>query len=643
MFKKVTIMMGTLLIVGVMTLFTAWSVYAQSPTRTNAPIVRSVLFYDSQCPHCEYVREEVLPPLQSHYGDQLVITQLEINDPRVYEVFLAALDQYHIPPEMQGVPFLIIGDVGLVGSEEISEQFPGQIERYLAESGVDYPKLPGLESLVISPVLSPPAYADASPYNPANRTIVTPTPSSSEDLCTLSTPCAPVETNSVQQPANSTSTQNRTDQGVDETSGVQVTTQNQATIYIFWGDGCPHCAEAIPFLQDLDQGSDQVALQMYEVYHDQDNQDLFTKMAAAYGFEPHGVPTIFVGKQHWEGYNDQIKNEIQAVVDACLVNGCPDAGVGIITGVVDSTGAAEMAQSDLTPATGKRIDIPLVGTVDLSSQSLLVSTLLISFVDGVNPCSVWVLTMLLAITLHTGSRKKVLLIGLIFLTVTAGVYALFIAGLFTVFKVVSFVGWIQVAVAVVALFFALVNIKDYFWYKEGISFTIADDKKPGIFQRIRRVMDAGQSFWGLVGGTIVLAGGVSLVEFSCTAGFPVLWTNLLVAQNVPVLTFVLLLLVYLVIYQLDEMGIFFVAVLTMRTSKLEEKHGRILKLIGGMLMLSLAGVMLINPSLMNNLSSSLIVFGAAFGATLVVLLVHRTILPRFGVHIGTEFRGKAIK
>ena len=171
--------------------------------------------------------------------------------------------------------------------------------------------------------------------------------------------------------------------------------------------------------------------------------------------------------------------------------------------------------------------------------------------------------MLLAITLHTGSRKKVLIIGLIFLTVTAGVYALFIAGLFTIFTVVNFVGWIQLVVALVALFFALVNIKDYFWYKEGISFTISDSKKPGIYQRMRKLVDASQTFWGLAGATVVLAAGVSLVEFSCTAGFPVLWTNLLVSQNVTALTFILLLLLYLFIYQLDEMVIFFTAVYTL--------------------------------------------------------------------------------
>jgi hypothetical protein len=289
-----------------------------------------------------------------------------------------------------------------------------------------------------------------------------------------------------------------------------------------------------------------------------------------------------------------------------------------------------------TGGSGKTIKLPFVGEIDLSKQGLLLSTLLISLVDGFNPCSLWVLSMLLAITLHTGSRKKVLIIGLVFLTVTAAIYALFIAGLFTVLKVVSFIGWIQVVVALVALFFAIVNIKDYFFYKEGVSFTISDKQKPGIYQKMRKVLDAGDSFWGLIGGTVVLAAGVSLVEFSCTAGFPVMWTNMLTAQNVSVITFVLLLLVYMFIYQLDELGIFLVAVFTLKSSKLEEKHGRILKLIGGVLMLTLAIVMLIKPALMSDIRQSLLVFGLAFLVAAIILLLHRVVLPKLGIYIGTE-------
>jgi len=417
--------------------------------------------------------------------------------------------------------------------------------------------------------------------------------------------------------------------------------QHKVVIYLFWGDGCPHCAAAKPFLNELTQRYANTELRAYEVWYVPENQDLFQKMAAAYGFKPSGVPTILIGNQYWEGYSDQIGKEIEAAVKNCRESGCPDRGIGVIPGLKAAEPENQVAAPDqsVQQSLSDTIDLPVFGSVHLAAQSIWISTALISFIDGVNPCSVWVLTMLLAITLHTGSRKRVLIIGLIFLTVTAGVYALFIAGLFTIFTVVNFVGWIQLVVALVALFFALVNIKDYFWYKEGISFTISDSKKPGIYQRMRKLVDASQSFWGLAGATVVLAAGVSLVEFSCTAGFPVLWTNLLVSQKVTALTFILLLLLYLFIYQLDEMVIFFTAVYTLKSSKLEEKHGRILKLIGGMLMLTLAVVMLVKPSLMNNLGSSLLIFGSALLATLLVLLIHRTILPKFGVRIGTELGG----
>jgi hypothetical protein len=136
-----------------------------------------------------------------------------------------------------------------------------------------------------------------------------------------------------------------------------------------------------------------------------------------------------------------------------------------------------------------------------------------------------------------------------------------------------------------------------------------------------------------------MSAGVSLVEFSCTAGFPVLWTNLVVAQQVSALTFVLLLLAYMLVYQLDELAIFFTAVFSLKASRLEEKQGRILKLVGGMLMLTLAVVMLVNPAWLNSLSKSLIIFAIAFGLVAAVLVLHRRVLPAFGIWIGTEAEG----
>jgi len=410
-------------------------------------------------------------------------------------------------------------------------------------------------------------------------------------------------------------------------------------LYVFWGEGCSHCEAARPWLAQIDHDYPELNIRSFEIWYSEKNAPLFDQLADHFNVPEggRGTPTFFLGGQYWVGYSDLIQEQITAAVQKCLEEGCPDAGAGIMPG------ASEVGFVPGQNGSSNVIDIPLIGRVDLSGQSIWISTILIAFVDGVNPCSVWVLTMLLALTLRTGSRKKVATIGVIFLSVTALIYALFIAGLFSVLKLTSFLGWIQVVVALLALFFAVVNIKDYFWYKEGLSFTIADEKKPGIYQKMRRVMDASQSFWGLAGATIIMAAGVSLVEFSCTAGFPVLWTNLLVAQQTEAALFILLLVIYMLIYQLDEMVIFFSAVFTLKSSKLEEKHGRVLKLVGGVLMLVLAGVMLINPELMNNLSASLIVFGLSFILVGLVLLIHRKILPAFGIWIGTEAGGKKKK
>lgn len=426
------------------------------------------------------------------------------------------------------------------------------------------------------------------------------------------------------------------------------------TIYFFWGDGCPHCAEAEPFLAGLTQRFPGVQVRDFEVWYHEENQDLLIRMAAKFGFEPTAVPTIFIGGRYWVGYaRDPIGKEIEAHVGACLLSGCPDAGVGIFSPAPTPTpiaaapapveqqpAPAATNPAPTAPAKSSTLTLPLIGSVDLGTQSLALSTAIIAFVDGFNPCSLWVLSVLLALTLHTGSRKKVLIIGLVFLTVTSLVYVLFIAGLFTMFTVVSFAGWIRVVVALLALFFAAVNIKDYFWYKEGLSFTIADEKKPGLYRSMRRVLNAGDSLPALIGATVVMSAGASLVEFSCTAGFPVLWTNLLASQGVTTLTFLLLLALYMLIYQVDELAIFLAAVFSLRASKLEEKHGRILKLIGGTLMLTLAAVMLIDPNLMNRIGTALLIFAIAFAAALLILLVHRIVLPRLGVRIGSEFAAK---
>jgi len=398
----------------------------------------------------------------------------------------------------------------------------------------------------------------------------------------------------------------------------------------FGGEGCPHCEEEKPFLNALVEKYPHVNLVDYEVWYNADNQAIFLQFSEALGFSPQGVPVTVIGDQYWIGYLEQINSEIEAALQNCL-NGQCETDVGSVI-------SSQPQEIQPVIKSENEINIPLFGKVDLDKQSLVVSTAIIGFVDGFNPCSLWVLSILLALTLHSGSRTKILVVGLTFLSVTSIVYGLFIAGVFTLLSYIGFLKWIQIGIAIIAFMFGIVNIKDYFWYKEGVSFTISDKHKPKMYKNMRSAVTNPRTIIGLIGSSAALAVGVSFIEFSCTAGFPVIWSNLMVANDIDRSNFILLLALYMAIYLIDELVIFAIATITMRASKMEEKHGRLLKLVSGVIMFILGLVMIVNPAVMNNINSSLVVFLFALLATWFVYTFHQKVLPKFGVFIGTGFK-----
>jgi hypothetical protein len=236
--------------------------------------------------------------------------------------------------------------------------------------------------------------------------------------------------------------------------------------------------------------------------------------------------------------------------------------------------------------------------------------------------------------IHAGSRRKVFAVGATVLLVTAGMYGLFIIGVFSTLSYVGYLRSVQVAVAVLALGFAAINIKDYWAFKKGFSLTIGDAHKPKLYQQMRSVMTARGSTLAMIGTTAAMALGVTLVELPCTAGFPVIWSGI-VSGHVSNTGFAGLLAVYMLVYLLDELLVFGTVVVTLKVSRFEEKHGRILKLIGGMVMLALGVGMLVAPDAMNNLNGSLVIFAAAAVGTLAMMGTHRLWQQRSKRHAST--------
>ncbi len=413
----------------------------------------------------------------------------------------------------------------------------------------------------------------------------------------------------------------------------QESATDPVVIYLFWGDGCPHCAREHAYLSILLAEYPQVILQDFEVWNSVENRELFVRFGDVFGFTPGSVPTTFISNQYWVGFDETTGVQLTAAVQTCLDTRCADIGAGIVSGSRSQVTGTNPASPAVA---GSVLIIPLIGAVTVADQPVWLSTLLIALVDGFNPCSLWVLSILLALVIHSGSRKRILQVGLIYLTVTAATYIVFIVGLFGVLSFVGYLWWIQVAVALMALGFAVINIKDYFWYKEGVSLTLDDSHKPWLYQSMCGLLAADKTPLAIMGSTAVMALGVTLLELPCTSGLPVVWTNLIVANEVSAAGFILLLALYMFVFLIDETALFLASVYTLKAVRFEEKHGRILKLVGGMVMLTLAAVMLIDPEIMSDVGMSLIVFSAAIGATLLILVLHRRVLPHYGIFVGSE-------
>jgi len=431
-------------------------------------------------------------------------------------------------------------------------------------------------------------------------------------------------------------------------------------VYLFHGDGCPHCANAIAFLRELREDHPTLHVYDYEVYNDAANQRLFAAFAAAYGRTVQGVPMLFLGDEAWSGFGESTARDLRLRVDQYEAVPAPDPlarldedlrayALANSEGVVPPPAATAArvgpvatpgAHAGSAPgAIDTELAVPLVGSVDLATMSLVLSTALIGLVDGVNPCSLWVLALLLGVVLGTGSRRRVMLIGGTFLVLAAAVYAAFIAGMFEVLAYLSMLGWIRVVVAVLAGLIAAVHIKDYVAFKQGLSFTTPDAAKPGIYKGIRRVMRAEGSLFMTLGATGALAVGVTLVELPCTIGLPVVWSALVADAGVGRGVFGGLLSLYMLLYLFDELVIFGVAVVTLRAARVGESGARVLKLLSGSVMLALAVAMLQFPEALGSLTGTVVVFGTALGGAGAVLLAHRWLHPQsspFGGTSGSE-------
>jgi hypothetical protein len=152
----------------------------------------------------------------------------------------------------------------------------------------------------------------------------------------------------------------------------------------------------------------------------------------------------------------------------------------------------------------------------------------------------------------------------------------------------------MIVLGLLALVIGTVNVKDFFAFGRGVSLSIPDSAKPGIYARARRIL-AAEHMGAALTGALVLAVVVNLVELLCTAGLPAIFTGVLSRHDLGTWQYHAYLGLYIAAYMLDDALLLAIAVVTMSKRKLTERGGRILKLVSGTVMLLLGLLLLFRP------------------------------------------------
>jgi thiol-disulfide isomerase/thioredoxin len=331
----------------------------------------------------------------------------------------------------------------------------------------------------------------------------------------------------------------------------------EATLYLFWASGCPHCVKEKVFLNTLRGKYPQLEIKDYEITDDRQNLLLLQEMGEKLQADVSGVPFTVIGEKYFSGY-----------------------------------------LSDET--TGREIEAAINGIsprFKYSHLPLPLLTLVMGVLDGFNPCAMWTLLFLISLLLGMKDRKRMWALGIAFIASSALVYFLFLSAWLNLFLFLGLVVWVRILIGLVALGAGGYYLKDYWVNRKGGCNIMGDEKRQKIFEKIRSITQKRQFVFAL-GGIVLLAVAVNTVELICSAGLPAIYTKILSLSDLPTWQYYLYLLLYIFIFMLDDLFIFFTAMITLRAVGVQSKYSRYSHLIGGILMLIIGLVLLFKPELL---------------------------------------------
>lgn len=365
-----------------------------------------------------------------------------------------------------------------------------------------------------------------------------------------------------------------------------------ATLEVFVRDGCPHCADAERFLEKLHGEQPALAVTIRNVSRDRQALARLNELVARTPGAIAAVPAFHMHGELLIGFADEASSGAQ--VKALIARGAATPGKAAAD---DDRCRIEAEEPCATPvdAQSGTIELPWIGTrISLDEVGLPLFTIAIGLLDGFNPCSMWVLILMVSMLAVVGDRRRMIAIAGTFVAIQGIAYFAFMAAWLNLFLLIGVSRASEITLGLIALAAGLIHVKDSVAFGRGISLSIPDSAKPGLYQRMRALIHE-QSLAVAIAGTVALGVLVQLIELLCTSGLPALYTRILTLRQMDPLHYYGYILLYNLVYMLDDAVLLAIGVVTLSTKRMQEKEGRLLKLVSGLAMVGLGIYLLAVP------------------------------------------------
>lgn len=365
-------------------------------------------------------------------------------------------------------------------------------------------------------------------------------------------------------------------------------------IYFFWGKGCPHCEQEKPFLEKMAAEYPAVKLHEYEVWNSKENRQLMIDFSEKLSANVSGVPFTVIGEHYTIGWASEAYTgaQIEDAIQCALNSACRDVGREI--GIISEESGEEESIAPTSPKIPESLTVPIIGEIQIKNFSLPALALVLGVLDGFNPCAMWILLFLISLLLGMQNRKRMWILGSTFIIASAGVYFVFMAAWLNLLLFIGMLFWVRAGIGLVALAGGGYNLKEYFTSKDAACKVTNTEKRQKIFAKLKNITQQ-KSFYLALGGIIILAFAANLVELICSAGLPVVFTQILSLSNLANWQYYLYILIYIFFFMLDDLFVFFVAMTTLHITGVTNKYSRFSHLIGGILMVIIGLLLIFKP------------------------------------------------